>query len=104
MILVTGNLGYIGSVLTPLLLKQGYDVKGFDTGWFKEEMFLSSSTQKNSLYNRWARVQLIRDIRSIQPDDLEGVSAVIHLAALSNDPLGELNPQLTHEINYKYTN
>jgi len=90
-ILLTGNLGYIGSVLTPLLQKQGHEVVGFDCGYFKE-CLLSPVNEDFK--------QIIKDIRDIAVTDLEGIDAVIHLAGLSNDPLGELMPGLTEEINY----
>lgn len=90
-ILVTGNLGYIGSVLVPLLQTQGHQVVGLDSGYFKE-CLLSPVTENFK--------QITKDIRDVVPADLEGIDAVIHLAGLSNDPLGELVPGLTEEINF----
>tara|TARA_B110000003_G_C16652104_1_gene534638 strand:+ start:2961 stop:3986 length:1026 start_codon:yes stop_codon:yes gene_type:complete len=89
-ILVTGNLGYIGSVLVPILLEKGYDVVGYDIGYY-EECLLYKSEQKIT--------QIKKDIRDVNADDLIGIDAIIHLAALSNDPLGELSPGLTENIN-----
>mgnify|MGYP006084272357 FL=1 len=89
-VLVTGNLGYIGSVLVPILLNKGYDVVGYDIGYY-EECLLYKSEQKIT--------QIKKDIRDVNADDLIGIDAIIHLAALSNDPLGELSPGLTENIN-----
>ena len=90
-ILVTGNLGYIGSILVPLLQIQGHEVIGLDSGYFKE--CLLSPVNEN--FN-----QITKDIRDVIQADLDGMDAVIHLAGLSNDPLGELAPGLTEEINF----
>jgi nucleoside-diphosphate-sugar epimerase len=89
-ILVTGNLGYIGSVLVPLLKSQSHHVVGLDNGYFAE--CLLSPVDQNFK-------QIIKDIRDVEKSDLDSVDAVIHLAGLSNDPLGELVPGLTEEIN-----
>ena len=93
-ILVTGDVGYIGSVLTTMLLEKGYSVRGFDTGYF-EDCFLYSVKQN---YPR-----ITRDVRDLRSEDIEGVDAIIHLAGLSNDPLGELAPGITEEINLAAT-
>lgn len=90
-ILVTGNLGYIGSVLVPLLQTQGHQVVGLDSGYFKD--CLLSHVNENFK-------QITKDVRDAVPADLDGIDAVIHLAGLSNDPLGELVPGLTEEINF----
>ena len=90
-ILVTGNLGYIGSVLVPLLQSKGHQVVGLDSAYFKG--CLLSPVSENFK-------QITKDIRDVESLDLEGVDAVIHLAGLSNDPLGELAPGLTEEINF----
>ena len=89
-ILVTGNKGYIGSVLVPMLIKQGHEVRGFDVGYF-EDCLLHPINEKYQ--------HIRKDIRDIEKEDVEGTDAVIHLAGLSNDPLGELAPGLTEEIN-----
>ena len=91
-VLVTGNKGYIGSVLVEMLLQKSYEVIGYDTDYYKH-CDLYEYTQPTK--------QITRDIRDISIDDLEGIDAVIHLAGLSNDPLGELAPELTDAINYK---
>jgi nucleoside-diphosphate-sugar epimerase len=89
-ILVTGNQGYIGTVLTQVLMDQGYKVTGFDIGYFADCQLESCNPPHQ---------QITKDIREVETSDLAGIDAVIHLAALSNDPLGELAPGLTEEIN-----
>lgn len=92
MILVTGNTGYIGMKITKFLQEHSYKVIGLDSNYYEKCKFYSS--------NFYPFKQIVKDIRDISERDLEGVTAVIHLAALSNDPLGEINPSLTHQINY----
>ena len=93
-ILITGNQGYIGSVLTDYLLNKNYNIIGYDVGFYNE----------NSLYKIPSlNKQINKDIRDIEDNDFTGVETVVFLAALSNDPLGELNPKITHEINYEAT-
>ncbi len=94
-ILVTGNLGYIGTVLTKILITKGYNVVGFDSGYYKDCLLENDQTDEI--------VQIIKDIRHIELSDLENIDAIIHLAGLSNDPLGELVPTLTEEINLQGT-
>jgi nucleoside-diphosphate-sugar epimerase len=94
-ILVTGNQGYIGSVLTVMLAEQGYRVIGLDTGYFSECLL--------EQFDPRIQLQIRKDVRDAVPDDFQGVDAVIHLAGLSNDPLGELAPNLTEEINFSGT-
>lgn len=91
-ILVTGNLGYVGSVLVPYLKSRGHKVIGYDTGYFEESL-----TTRETLVS--ADKQIHKDIRDIELSDLEGADAIVHLAALSNDPLGELYPGLTEDVN-----
>ena len=92
-ILVTGNLGYIGTVLTPMLLEEGFGVAGFDSDLFADCTYGDGTVD----YVETRR----KDIRDVELDDLKGFDAVCHLAGLSNDPLGNLNPELTYEINHK---
>lgn len=92
MILVTGNAGYIGTVMTKFLQEHFYKVVGIDCKYYKGCEFCPEEIRPFK--------QIVKDIRDISEKDLEGVTAVIHLAALSNDPLGEISPSLTHEINY----
>lgn len=91
-VLVTGHLGYIGTVLTPMLLEAGHEVTGMDSDLYGGCTFTGTL----------ADVPCIKkDIRDATLDDVKGFDAVLHLAALSNDPLGNLNPQLTFDINHK---
>jgi nucleoside-diphosphate-sugar epimerase len=90
-ILVTGSEGYIGSVLMPMLSQELFTITGYDICFFK----------KGLIYNALVNYKLIKkDIRDISIDDLIGIDIVVHLAALSNDPLGDLNESLTYDINY----
>jgi len=91
-VLVTGHQGYIGSVLVPLLLRAGHDVVGLDTGWYAGCGFGSGAPPVRTLRG---------DVRDVQARDLKGFDAVIHLAALSNDPLGDLRPECTYAINHR---
>jgi len=90
-VLVTGHKGFIGSVMVPLLVEAGHEVVGLDTGLYEACSFGDRRRQV-------AGVRL--DIRDVEPHHLEGFEAVVHLAALSNDPLGDLDAQLTYEINH----
>ncbi len=88
-VVVTGHEGYVGAVLVPLFLDVGHDVVGIDTGWYRG-CDLSPVTD----------VPMIdRDMRDVTVDDLRGADCVIHLAAISNDPIGHLNPQITYDVN-----
>jgi len=89
-VLVTGNLGYIGTVLVPILLDKNHEVTGYDSGFFQDCAI--SSVPDNFR-------QISKDIRDVTVEDFSGIEAVIHLAGLSNDPLGELSPGLTEKIN-----
>ncbi len=90
-VLVTGHKGYIGTVLTPMLLERGYEVLGLDSDLFEECTFGAPPVEVP---------EIRKDIRDVEAADLEEVDAIMHLAGLSNDPLGDLDPQLTYEINY----
>ncbi|MEM6582969.1 MAG: SDR family oxidoreductase [Pseudomonadota bacterium] len=89
-ILVTGHNGYIGCVLVPHLLSLGHDVHGFDTNYYSASVFSGELPEVPSV---------TKDIRNAELSDVQGFDAVIHLAALSNDPLGDYQPELTHQIN-----
>lgn len=92
-VFVTGVDGYIGSLLGPLLLNNGHDVVGLDTGFYRDSWLYNT--------NQVRFPQLInKDLRNIVPEDLTGIDAVVHLAELSNDPLGQLNPDITYKINH----
>ena len=93
-VLVTGHHGYIGSVAAPMLQEAGHDVTGLDT-FFYEGCDLGDDA---SVFPT-----LRMDIRDITTDVLEGYEGIVHLAALSNDPLGELDEELTREINFRGT-
>src|SRR5204863_3680256 len=92
-ILVTGTEGYLGSLLAPELLRQGYEVIGLDTGFYKGRTFYRDGGATPPT--------LAKDIRHIAAEDLKGVEAVVHMAELSNDPAGQLAPHITYEINHK---
>ncbi len=92
-VLVTGHQGYIGTVMVPMLLKAGYDVTGCDAYFFERCTYSPGGPIANVPGMR-------KDVRDITSDDLRGFDAVIHLAALSNDPLGNLNRELTFSINH----
>ena len=89
--MVTGDRGYIGTILVPILQKKSYDVIGYDSGYFSENLL----EEINEDY-----LQITKDIRDITREDLAGIDMIIHLAGLSNDPLGEFSPKLTEDINY----
>lgn len=92
-ILITGNLGYIGPVLTSHLLKHGnYEIHGYDLGWFEY------CSPHNILEARPFK-HIYKDIRDISADDLDGIDGVIHLCAVSNDPMGKEFESATYEIN-----
>jgi nucleoside-diphosphate-sugar epimerase len=93
-IVVTGHHGYIGSALVPVLAEAGHDVVGLDTYYYEGCDLREERVRAQSL---------ALDVRDVEPGDLEGADAVVHLAALSNDPLGALSPELTHEINCEAT-
>ena len=84
-ILVTGDRGYIGSVLVKILENKGYSIVGYDCGFFSNNLLESYS-------NNYSKIT--KDIRDIKIDDLFGINKIIHLAGLSNDPLGEFFPKI----------
>lgn len=91
-VLVTGHLGYIGVLLTPMLLREGYEVVGMDTDLYRASTFCEGILDVPNVR---------KDVRDASLEDFEGVHAVLHLAALSNDPLGFIDPKLTMDINYR---
>ncbi len=95
-VLVTGTDGYIGVQLASVLIDQGYDVIGMDTGFYRDG-WLAAGTRLNQL------PCITKDIRQVTEEDLKGFEAVVHLAELSNDPLGQYNPTITYDINHRGT-
>ncbi len=95
-VLLTGIEGYIGSLLGPMLAKRGYDVLGLDTGYYRDGWLYSDGESETP----FPRI-LQKDLRHIVPQDLDGLDAIIHLAELSNDPLGENKPEVTFDINHR---
>ena len=93
-VMVTGHQGYIGSVMVPMLLNAGHEVCGYDAGLYEHCIFEDGGAVATIPHIR-------KDVRDVTPRDLEGFDAVIHLAALSNDPLGNLNEDLTYAINHR---
>lgn len=91
-VLVTGHKGYIGAVLVPMLNDEGFETVGLDSDLYAECTFGDSLVEIE---------QITKDIRDVESGDLRGFDAIVHLAALSNDPLGDLNPELTYEINHR---
>jgi len=90
-ILLTGSRGYIGTVMAPVMVQAGHGVVGLDTDLYRR-----------STFGPWQEsVETVeKDVRAVEASDLRGFDAVAHLAALSNDPLGDLNPQITYEVNH----
>jgi nucleoside-diphosphate-sugar epimerase len=97
-VLVSGHNGYIGTVLAPMLVEAGHDVVGLDTFLFADCTLGAGSAGTSSGFT-----EIRADIRDVGPDVLEGVDAVVHLAGISNDPLGDLNPDCTYDINHRGT-
>jgi nucleoside-diphosphate-sugar epimerase len=92
-VLVTGTDGYIGALLAPMLIERGHDVLGLDTGFYRAGwLYHGVQTFPRTIS---------KDIRQITIEDLKGFDAVIQLAELSNDPLGQLNPTITYKINHE---
>jgi nucleoside-diphosphate-sugar epimerase len=91
-VLVTGHLGYIGTILTPILIAAGHEVVGLDSDLYARSTFGAGMPDI---------LTINKDIRDIQRQDMEGFEAVLHLAGLSNDPLGDFNPTITYEINHQ---
>lgn len=90
-VLLTGHLGYIGTVLAPMLLERGHDVVGLDSDLFRACTFIGEPI---------ALPTIEKDVRDATIEDVEGFDAIIHLAGLSNDPLGDYRPGLTDDINH----
>ena len=91
-VLVTGHDGYIGTVLVPMFQQAGHEVVGLDSCLFEQCVFGKDADKIPTLH---------KDVRDIGPDDFKGFDAIIHLAGISNDPLGDLNPECTYDINHR---
>src|SRR3954470_13338809 len=89
-VLITGHHGYIGTVLVPLAQQAGHAVVGLDSDLFAPCVFGRTPAEVDSVR---------KDVRDVEVSDLEGFDAVLHLAAVCNDPVGDLNPQTTYDIN-----
>ena len=92
-VLVTGHDGYIGTILVPMLQSRGHEVVGMDNMLFEPCVFGEKISKPE--------VELRVDIRDAKPEHFDGIDAVIHLAGMSNDPAGDLNPDATYEINHR---
>jgi nucleoside-diphosphate-sugar epimerase len=90
-VLVTGHQGYLGTVMVPILQSAGHDVTGLDSGFFADCVLGPAPTDPPGIR---------ADLRDVTVEQLRGFEAVIHLAALSNDPLGALAPEITYDINH----
>jgi nucleoside-diphosphate-sugar epimerase len=90
-VLVTGHKGYIGVAMVPMLREAGHEVVGIDSDLYRNSTYGSLS---------WRIPEIVKDIRDVEKADLHGVDAIVHLAGLSNDMLGDLDPALTYEINH----
>src|SRR5215470_12359907 len=93
-VLVTGHKGYIGAVMTPMLRAAGHEVVGYDSDLYRRCTYAAGGDIIDV-------PMLEKDTRDIDARDLEGFDAIVHLAALSNDPLGNLTPRITYEINHE---
>jgi nucleoside-diphosphate-sugar epimerase len=93
-VLVTGTEGYIGAVVPGVLAERGHDVLGVDTGFHRAGHLYRNGTPVTPR-------TLSKDIRDLTEDDLEGIDAIVHMAELSNDPVGQLNPDITYDINHR---
>ncbi|MCG8537634.1 MAG: SDR family oxidoreductase [Pseudomonadales bacterium] len=91
-VLVTGSRGFIGTVMVPILLKEGFDVTGLDTDLYRFCTYGDAPADIPTIE---------KDVRDVEKEDLKGFDAIVHLAALSNDPLGDINADLTYDINHK---
>jgi nucleoside-diphosphate-sugar epimerase len=94
-VFVTGVDGYIGAVLAPYLLARGMSVSGLDTGYYRDGTLYAVNGSAPAVHT------LSKDLRRVAAADLAGCDAVVHLAELSNDPLGQNNPRVTHLINHQ---
>src|SRR5262249_41662850 len=92
-IMITGHMGYIGTVMTPMVLKAGHTVIGYDSDLFGRCTYSAGGEISPVVHIR-------KDVRNAAAADFEGIDAILHLAALSNDPLGDFDPETTYSINH----
>ena len=92
-VLVTGTEGYLGTMVVPVLMEAGHDVTGFDAGFYRNGWLYNAT--------KVAAKTIYKDIRNATVEDFKGFDAVVHMAELSNDPLGQLAPNITFDINHK---
>ena len=92
-ILVTGTEGYIGSLLGPLLVKRGHDVVGIDAGFYRKQPLYTPDADTPPT--------VFEDIRRLNASHVDGFDAIVHMAELSNDPLGQLAPTITYDVNHQ---
>jgi nucleoside-diphosphate-sugar epimerase len=92
-VLVTGTEGYLGSLLAPLLMQRGHEVTGLDTGYYKNGWLYNGTPLSAKTLNK--------DLRRAAAEDVRGMDAIVHMAELSNDPTGQLSPNITYDINHK---
>lgn len=92
-VLITGSLGYIGSVLTPYLQENGFECIGYDTGFFRD----------CTLYNPNETKTIMKDVRKLEESDLNNIDALVHLAGISNDPFGNLKPEKIYDPTREYS-
>ncbi|OBA79571.1 NAD-dependent dehydratase [Mycobacterium sp. 1164966.3] len=97
-VLVTGTEGYLGCLLAPLLLEDGHDVVGLDTGYYKAG-WLCPGALAGSTHGA-EPATLVKDIRDVTVDGLRGFDAIVHMAELSNDPIGDLIGDVTYQVNH----
>lgn len=90
-VLVTGHMGYIGTILVPMLIEAGHDVVGLDNDLYRRCTFKDGIVEIP---------EMLKDVRDVEAGDVKGFDAIMHLAGLSNDPLGDFNPEVTFEINH----
>jgi nucleoside-diphosphate-sugar epimerase len=91
-VIVTGHKGFIGTIMVPMLQAAGHKVRGIDSDLYRNSTYGTPPAKVD---------EIIKDVRDVEKSDLEGADAIVHLAALSNDMLGDLNPDMTYEINHK---
>ena len=94
-VLVTGTEGYIGARLAPWLINRGHEVAGLDSGFYRE-----GTLYTDPIGMPYMPRTVYKDLRTVVPADFEGFDAVVHLAELSNDPLGQNLPANTIDINH----